>query len=131
MNQKYIKRYGDIHFMLKQIFYFYITITTLWETLERLSLSLFMSRIGTNHYNSSAPTDQSTFFTNFTNRSPYFHISFSLLSFLIYSLEENKSLVFFFFLLQIVSLMKGIFSKRIYLIVRIFVPKSINYTSPG
>nr|YP_010630480.1 ribosomal protein L36 [Allium sacculiferum]WBN97526.1 ribosomal protein L36 [Allium sacculiferum] len=38
-----------------------------------------MSRIGTNHYNSSAPTDQSTFFTNFTNRSPYFHISYPLL----------------------------------------------------
>uniref|UniRef100_A0A8S0XJF6 Uncharacterized protein n=1 Tax=Spirodela intermedia TaxID=51605 RepID=A0A8S0XJF6_SPIIN len=43
-----------------------------------LSLSLFMSWIRTNHYNSSAPTDQSTFFTNFTNRSPYFHIYDSL-----------------------------------------------------
>nr|AZM32468.1 ribosomal protein L36 [Magnolia sieboldii] len=41
-------------------------------------MSLFMSRIETNYYNSSPPTDQSTFFTNFTNRGPYFHICYSL-----------------------------------------------------
>nr|AAS46077.1 ribosomal protein L36 [Oryza sativa Indica Group] len=42
---------------------------------ERLPLSLFMLRIGTNDSNSSTPTNQSTFCTNFTNRSSYFHIS--------------------------------------------------------
>lgn len=76
MNQKYTERYGDIHFMLKQILSFIFVGTPFRKFfLERLSLSLFMSRIGTNHYNSPAPTDQSTFFTNFTNGSPYFHIS--------------------------------------------------------
>nr|YP_009155573.1 ribosomal protein L36 [Oryza barthii]YP_009155656.1 ribosomal protein L36 [Oryza glumipatula]YP_009155739.1 ribosomal protein L36 [Oryza longistaminata]YP_009459002.1 ribosomal protein L36 [Oryza coarctata]AJP33932.1 ribosomal protein L36 [Oryza glaberrima]ANG44603.1 ribosomal protein L36 [Oryza sativa Indica Group]AJP33603.1 ribosomal protein L36 [Oryza barthii]AJP33685.1 ribosomal protein L36 [Oryza barthii]AJP33767.1 ribosomal protein L36 [Oryza barthii] len=34
-----------------------------------------MLRIGTNDSNSSTPTNQSTFCTNFTNRSSYFHIS--------------------------------------------------------
>nr|YP_010945971.1 ribosomal protein L36 [Caragana spinosa]WGN99155.1 ribosomal protein L36 [Caragana spinosa] len=43
-----------------------------------LSLSLFMSWIGTNYYNSPSPADQSTFFTNLTNRGSYFHISYSL-----------------------------------------------------
>nr|QHD18664.1 ribosomal protein L36 [Sinopora hongkongensis] len=38
-----------------------------------------MSRIGTNYYNSPPPTDQSTFFTNFTNGGPYFHICHSLM----------------------------------------------------
>jgi hypothetical protein len=47
--------------------------------LERLSLSLFMSRVGANYYNSSPSTYQSTFFTNFTNRGPYFHICRSLI----------------------------------------------------
>lgn len=42
--------------------------------LERLSLSLFMSWVEANYYNSSPSTYQSTFFTNFTNRSSYFHI---------------------------------------------------------
>nr|QKG03139.1 ribosomal protein L36 [Laguncularia racemosa] len=46
--------------------------------LKRLSLSLFMPRVGTNYYNSSPPTDQSTFFTNFTNGGPYFHSCCSL-----------------------------------------------------
>nr|QHH25708.1 ribosomal protein L36 [Asarum heterotropoides]QSV10642.1 ribosomal protein L36 [Asarum heterotropoides var. mandshuricum]UXR13921.1 ribosomal protein L36 [Asarum heterotropoides var. mandshuricum] len=41
-------------------------------------MSLFMSRVGTNCYNSSPSTDQSAFFTNFTNGSPYFHIFNSL-----------------------------------------------------
>nr|YP_009559857.1 ribosomal protein L36 [Alnus cremastogyne]AZV03491.1 ribosomal protein L36 [Alnus cremastogyne] len=44
-------------------------------------MSLFMSRVGTNYYNSSPSTDQTTFFTNFTNRGPYFHICHSLTSF--------------------------------------------------
>lgn len=39
-----------------------------------LSLSLFMFWIGTNYYKSTSPTDQSTFFTNFTNRGRHFHI---------------------------------------------------------
>nr|YP_009541446.1 ribosomal protein L36 [Sonneratia alba]AYR05448.1 ribosomal protein L36 [Sonneratia alba] len=46
--------------------------------LTRLALSLFMSRVGTNYYNSPPPTDQSTFFTNFTNGGPYFHSCRSL-----------------------------------------------------
>nr|YP_009326023.1 ribosomal protein L36 [Citrullus lanatus]YP_009348065.1 ribosomal protein L36 [Citrullus lanatus subsp. mucosospermus]YP_009420828.1 ribosomal protein L36 [Citrullus colocynthis]APD52514.1 ribosomal protein L36 [Citrullus lanatus]APW82496.1 ribosomal protein L36 [Citrullus lanatus]APW82581.1 ribosomal protein L36 [Citrullus lanatus]APW82666.1 ribosomal protein L36 [Citrullus lanatus]APW82751.1 ribosomal protein L36 [Citrullus lanatus subsp. mucosospermus] len=37
-----------------------------------------MSRIGTNYHNSSPPTDQATFFTNFPNGGPYFHICHSL-----------------------------------------------------
>nr|YP_009676115.1 ribosomal protein L36 [Berchemiella wilsonii]QDE13034.1 ribosomal protein L36 [Berchemiella wilsonii] len=41
-------------------------------------MSLFMSRIGTNYYNSSSPTDQSAFFTNFTHGGSYFHICHSL-----------------------------------------------------
>lgn len=63
--------------MLKQILYFHMDASFI-KKLQRLSLSLFMSWIRTNHYNASAPTDQSTFFTNFTNRSPYFHIYDSL-----------------------------------------------------
>nr|WED20286.1 ribosomal protein L36 [Castanopsis hystrix] len=48
-----------------------------------------MSRVGTNYYNSSPSTDQSTFFTNFTNGGPYFHICHSLTEFKIYLFEEN------------------------------------------
>lgn len=47
--------------------------------LERLSLSLFMSRVGTNYENSSPSTYQLTFFTNFTNRGSYFHICYSFI----------------------------------------------------
>nr|YP_009336065.1 ribosomal protein L36 [Ulmus davidiana]YP_009336143.1 ribosomal protein L36 [Ulmus laciniata]YP_009336221.1 ribosomal protein L36 [Ulmus macrocarpa]YP_009336298.1 ribosomal protein L36 [Ulmus pumila]YP_009486159.1 ribosomal protein L36 [Ulmus chenmoui]YP_009488541.1 ribosomal protein L36 [Ulmus gaussenii]YP_009557894.1 ribosomal protein L36 [Zelkova serrata]YP_009686883.1 ribosomal protein L36 [Ulmus americana]YP_009906774.1 ribosomal protein L36 [Ulmus parvifolia]APP88963.1 ribosomal p len=42
-------------------------------------MSLFMSWVGTNYYNSSSSTDQSTFFTNFTNGGSYFHICHSLI----------------------------------------------------
>lgn len=45
--------------------------------LQRLSLSLFMSWVRANHYNSPSSTYQSTLFTNFTNRGPYFHICHS------------------------------------------------------
>ena len=40
--------------------------------LERLSLSLFMSRVPTNYSNSPLPMYQSAFFTNLTNGSPHF-----------------------------------------------------------
>lgn len=82
--------------MLKPIFYFYLYIGPFRESfLEKLSLSLFMSRVGTDYYNPSPPTDQSTFFTNFTNGGPYFHICNSLTKltkFRIDFLEENKFL---------------------------------------
>ncbi|CAL0301090.1 unnamed protein product [Lupinus luteus] len=42
------------------------------EEIQVLSLSLFMSCIGTNYYSSTLPTGQSTFFTNFTCRGPSF-----------------------------------------------------------
>lgn len=71
-----------------------LLISRVFFALERLALSLFMSRVGTNYYNSSPPTDQSTFFTNFTNRGPYFHICHS---FSYYLLEENKFLEIFNF----------------------------------
>jgi hypothetical protein len=58
--------------------------------MEILSLSLFMSWIRTNYDNSPSPTDQSTFFTNFTNRGPDFHICHSLTKSRIYLLDENK-----------------------------------------
>nr|YP_009538926.1 ribosomal protein L36 [Caragana rosea var. rosea]ATQ37497.1 ribosomal protein L36 [Caragana rosea var. rosea]WFG49807.1 ribosomal protein L36 [Caragana rosea]WFG49884.1 ribosomal protein L36 [Caragana rosea] len=38
-----------------------------------------MSWIGTNYYNSSSPADQSTFFTNLTNRGSYFHVFLNLI----------------------------------------------------
>ena len=82
--------------MSKPIFYFDLFIGSFLESLfERLSLSLFMSRVGTNYYNPSPPADQSTFFTNFTNGSPYFHNCYALNEFRIYLLEENKFLEIF------------------------------------
>lgn len=57
--------------------------------LENLSLPLFMSRVGANYYNSSPSTYQSTFFTNFTNGGPYFHIFHSLIL-NIHIFEETK-----------------------------------------
>lgn len=82
--------------MSKQIFYFDLFIGSFREYLfERLSLSLFMSRVGTNYYNASSPTDQSTFFTNFTNGGPYFHSCYSLTELRIHLLEENKFLAIF------------------------------------
>ncbi|KQJ94641.1 hypothetical protein BRADI_3g11900v3 [Brachypodium distachyon] len=38
-----------------------------------------MFRVGANDSNSAMPTNQSTFCTNFTNGSSYFHISVSFL----------------------------------------------------
>lgn len=85
---------GYIHFMSKQIFYFDLFIGSFREFLfERLSLSLFMSRVGTNYYNSSSPTDQSTFFTNFTNGGPDFHSCYSLTEFRMYLFSSRQILL--------------------------------------
>ena len=57
--------------------------------IKRLSLSLFMSRVGTNYYNAPPSTNQSTFFTNFTNGGSYFHNC--------YSLTETEFRIYFYF----------------------------------
>lgn len=83
--------YGYIHFMSKQIFYVDFFTCSFWESLlERVSLSLFTSQVGINHYNASFPTDQLTTFTNFTNRDPYLHSRYSLTELRTYLLEENQ-----------------------------------------
>lgn len=64
--------------------------------LQTLSLSLFMSRVGANYYNPSPSTYQSTFFTNFTNGSPYFHICYSLIFEYIYIFLKKKTSFFKF-----------------------------------
>ena len=77
--------------MSKRIFYFDLFIGSFRESLfERLSLSLFMSRVGTNYYNASPSTDQSAFFTNFTNGGSYFHNCYSLTEFRIYFTDWKK-----------------------------------------
>ena len=60
-------------------YFFYLYIEFFRESLlENLSLSLFMSQVETNYYNSSPSMDQLIFFADFMNRSPYFHICYLL-----------------------------------------------------
>lgn len=79
------------------VFFYLFIVSFLESPFQKLSLSLFMSWVGTNYYNPSPPADQSTFFTNFPNGSPYFHNCYALNEFRIYLLvlEENRFLAIF------------------------------------